>query len=178
MKTEPDPTGNENRHRFDLRRSWALTLIGLLVALLLLATYRLAFVRLTDFFFYEDHSYEDYQRGVDLYNRGAYDEVIRVLDESIRKRETHYAAMGRPSDAGMDIQLARNATLLGVALFRQGHRARAVECFTRAKDVYERTRVRWKDDPQIASELADTLNYLRGAQETLRTDGVGSVETR
>jgi hypothetical protein len=138
---------------------------GVLIILLVFLLYYALFVYHTDPG-YEGNSYHDYLSSVTLINSGKYEEAIHALEASIKETQRHYDAIGRPADAKVDWQLARNMKLLGDVLVHRREYGRAVGWLKRAKENYENLRARWPGTAEITSELAATLTSLNDAAES------------
>ena len=98
-------------------------------------------------------------------NNREYDRAVHVLEDSIKETQRHYDAIGRPDDAKVDWQLARNLKLLGDVLVKRREYGRAVGWLKRAKENYENLRARWPGNAEITSELSATLQSLNDAAE-------------
>ena len=165
MRSGQPSTDDVGRRKAVVRSEMIWGAAGVLMILLALLLYYALFVYHTDPG-YEDNSYHDYLSSVTCINNGKYEEALHVLEASIKETQRHYDAIGRPADAKVDWQLARNMKLLGDVLVNRRDHDRAVGWLKRAKENYENLRARWPGNAEITSELADTLTSLNSAAES------------
>jgi hypothetical protein len=165
MNQEQTSTEHAGRRKAVVRNEMIWGAAGVLIILLVFLLYYALFVYHTDPG-YEDSSYHDYLSSVTLVNNGNDEEATHVLEASIKETERHDDAIGRPADAKVDWQLARNMKLLGDVLLKRRDYGRAVGWYNRAKENYENLRARWPGNAEITSELADTLASLKYAVES------------